>query len=472
MTVRADPRAMTSFTDDGLHAVRRTVERLGDARARLHSAMQGDPDGPAATLAGVLDDVEDLLGALAHLVAQPAVVGARFVRLDRSYAVDRASAWSIVAAVGTDAVADPELAVASLTSLRPDAVAAMWAGLSSADRQAAVAAHPDVLGHLAGIPTDVRDRCNRAILRHHIDGLRSARDHVRWDPTDLTGGAAWDPDPGRTAMDRRIRRLEGLLAVDRILAFDPTGDGRAVVAWGDPDRARHVATIVPGIGTTLAATPRLLREAAVLRDAARVVDERVATVAWLGYDTPHGVVAIGSGLATGDPRPLAAAATDTWADAQRAALVDHAAGLRATNPGVHHTVVGHSYGAVLTFRALTRTDDVTPLDVDDVVALGAPGPGAGVDDLDDLDLPRGVGVWSATAALDPVPLLPGVLGPAIHRLGDRVHHLPTDRGNRGHAAYFAPGSAAVRAMAVVVAGRTPRPATRPDQDRRRDSRAP
>lgn len=453
--VLVDRDGLEAFSVDALAAVRRADADLDDVRAAL---AQVDVVAGRARPWALLHHVDDLLADLAALVARPAHLATMFTRLDDLAAADRHLARWMHRVGGGRETAGSDLADA-IATLPPTAVSALWATLAPADRARLERASSNILGPLDGIPLDVRDRCNRVrldtSLRRLRAGLRTARPHPA-SPAD----AAWDPDPGRTALQVRIRQLEAIRDADLVLAFDPVGDGRAVVAIGDPSDARHVATIVPGIGTTLAAMPRLVHEARTLRDAAAAVDEDVATVAWLGYDTPPGIVGIASGLARSDATKLVVAATHLAADAQQQVLVDHAAGLRVVNPGMHHTVVGHSYGAVLTLRALEPAGTTMPLDADDVVALGAPGAGGDIRTLADLGLPDGVHVWSATSGTDPVPRLPGVLGPSVPELGDRVTILPTDRDNRGHGRYFAPGSAAVAAMAVVVAGRTERAPSR------------
>ncbi len=230
--------------------------------------------------------------------------------------------------------------------------------------------------------------------------------------------------------------------------LDLAGDGRAVLAVGNPSRADHAATIVPGIGTTLRDSGRLLAEARDLRDRASATGGgEVATIAWLGYDTPPGPVEAAGGLLRHDATAAVLATTVRVADRAVGALARHAAAVRADNPTVHHTIVAHSYGSVVALRALGMGGRDHP-EVDDVVVLGSPGAGAGVD-RDDLDWPDGVGLWHATAPTDPVPRLP-VLGPAAAALGATA--LSLGEGNGGHVRYLAPGTIGLASVALVVAG--------------------
>ena len=84
--------------------------------------------------------------------------------------------------------------------------------------------------------------------------------------------------------------------VAQLLVFDPTAfgyEGRAAIAVGDVDTADNVAFLVPGLGSdvldsTASLTGTALR---VETEAHRVAPtETTATVAWLGYDSPGGLV--------------------------------------------------------------------------------------------------------------------------------------------------------------------------------------
>ncbi|MGK5741675.1 alpha/beta hydrolase [Micromonospora sp. URMC 103] len=235
----------------------------------------------------------------------------------------------------------------------------------------------------------------------------------------------------------------------RFLLFDTHGDGRAVEVRGDLATAERIVVLVPGVGSTLRDFDRGLggvtrrapaAQAEELYRAARAVDPqaRVAVLAWLGYDTPDGV--------------LAAAGT---ADARRGAtaLRGLLRGLAAHRPSATVTLVGHSYGALVAGMAVVGA----PAQVTDVVTLG--GVGAGVDRAAGLGPTRRV--WAAEAPDDwirrvPPVRLPG-LGhgrrPADPAFGARA--LPVT-GAHGHDAYLVPGSATLTAVAAVaLSGRVP-----------------
>lgn len=251
----------------------------------------------------------------------------------------------------------------------------------------------------------------------------------------------------------------------RALSFDPHGDGMAVVSVGDLSRARHVAIVVPGIGTTvddldeLIITARSVQDAAIAR--ARTGDE-VAVVAWLGYDTPGGL---------DDPAHLTDALLGRSARSGAARLRRFVATLDL-DPGTDVSLVGHSYGSLVVALAAERDPRV-----DRVVVLGSPG--LLVDHAADLRLASTTELVAAAA--------PGDLVARSEWFGD----APTDDGfgatvidagpwpgqppagiGRAHSSYFVDGSQALDNLALVVAGRRARPpvSERPAPPQRRGRR--
>ncbi|HET6532891.1 MAG TPA: alpha/beta hydrolase [Actinoplanes sp.] len=230
----------------------------------------------------------------------------------------------------------------------------------------------------------------------------------------------------------------------RFLSFDASGDGTAAEVVGDLATADRIAVLVPGVDTTLRNFDRGLggvsRRAPAVQARAlywtlRSTDRsaRVAVIAWLGYDTPDGI----------GP----AAVTESRARAGAIALTAFADDLHTQRPAADITLIGHSYGAIVVGRAAPRLRYVR-----DLVALGAPGMGAGrAADL------GGARVWSALAPADWIRRIPQVrlfgLGhgrrPADPAFG--AQPLPTD-GVAGHDHYLTPGSGTLNAVAAVVLG--------------------
>jgi pimeloyl-ACP methyl ester carboxylesterase len=212
----------------------------------------------------------------------------------------------------------------------------------------------------------------------------------------------------------------------RFLAFDPSGDGRVVEALGDVSTADRIVVLVPGNDVTLRTfDEKLASQARALYDALGHHD-RVAVVAWLGYDPPEGI----------------------WPDALREQRADDGAvALREfieTLPGQGSIVlVGHSYGSVV---AALATPEL-PSRVTDLVALASPGMGA--------SRVRGLHtharVWTATAPTDWIRRIPGIrlIGLGHGPVPTDAQHLPVD-GVYGHDGYLVPGSATLKAIADLA----------------------
>ena len=333
------------------------------------------------------------------------------------------------------------------------AVASWWAGLLGLQRAALLRRMPEALGRLNGLPAGVRDAANRTLLANALGTIDGRLGRLQ---------ALLGPGPARGPLEAerlhlRTRRavLVGVQAAiapaGRTLLFlDPRGDGRAEVAVGDVEHAHALGLLVPGMSNELDELPGVVTDAATVQRAAGAGS---AVVAWLGYDTPRA-----SQVASPDRAVNGAALLDADVRGLRAARFA-LADAPAERPRV--TVVGHSYGSVLTGVAASRGAPV-----DDVVVVGSPGIGsrrAG-------DLPQGAAhVWAARAASDPIRFVFDV-----HRFGGVPGHLPTQHswfgpdpaqrafggqrflvgaGVTGHVRYFEPGTTSVANIGRVVAGR-------------------
>jgi pimeloyl-ACP methyl ester carboxylesterase len=176
-----------------------------------------------------------------------------------------------------------------------------------------------------------------------------------------------------------------------LLGFDATGNGRAIVAVGNPDTADNVVTYVPGTGAGLDAVRGDLGRADIMTREANTHDpaRRTVAVCWIGYDAPQDIV------------PQAARAS--YAIAAGADLDRFQDGLRVTHDGPrsHHTVVGHSYGSTVVGYTASRHG----LDADELVFLGSPGVGTatvgGLTGADGHPVPP-EHVWSSHARNDPI----------------------------------------------------------------------
>jgi hypothetical protein len=403
------------------------VVQLDEAAAGLAADWRGEA-GDAAR------------GALADLRARAAVLrlpAARTAELLYAHA-DVLSASPAASAV-SDARTAAEIAALSCTSGgSPAAVRVWWDGLSPAQRAWLSTTAPDRIGALDGVPAIDRDRANRELLRRE-----RSRPHSK---------------ATQAGLDAIADRLtDGAL----LLGLDTRGDGKAIVAFGDPDHADNVLTFVPGMHTALDGTLAAnLDHTLAMGTAATAADPAKTTsaVLWLGYDAPDG---------------LWEAAQAKYAHAARADLHSFQEGLVATHAGEigEQSLVGYSYGALV----VGETARDTGVNADDLVFLGAPG--VGVAHATDLHVDPDT-VWAASADNDIVSLA----APSVKQLlleqvwprymGDPMPdlwhgHNPADAGFGGHVfaaggrshpidahlSYWDTGSPALANVGLIAAGR-------------------
>ncbi|MEU7857949.1 alpha/beta hydrolase [Nonomuraea sp. NPDC049141] len=156
----------------------------------------------------------------------------------------------------------------------------------------------------------------------------------------------------------RMLTLAGSLAFGAVLALPSQHSGRLVKVYGDLATADRVAIVVPGADTTVATFEASTKRPggaarALLAEAAKVSHgERLAVIAWLGYDAP--------------PTWSLGAITDT-------AAVEGAKALRRTVTELHArtsapiALLCHSYGSVVCAKA------GPDLPVADIALFGSPG---------------------------------------------------------------------------------------------------
>lgn len=334
-----------------------------------------------------------------------------------------------------------------------------WNSLTDDQRHLYATAWPDRVGVLDGLPATARDEANQLALRNYLGDNVNTRQ-----------------DSGNAQHDRALtllQQLEG--AEDRpadkrfyLLGFEPLGDGKAVVAIGDPDTAAHTAVAVPGVGTELDEYNKELRRAQALHDQSSVLapGQGVSVIAWLGYDPP-GDDASGASIATapfGGKSEEGARALDAFTN-----------GLRASHDGSpqHITLIGHSYGSTVLGEAASNGDGIA---ADDLIVAGSPG--MRVDHVSELTVPADH-VWATAAADDNfvarpenltkrfipevggIPIAPpgvivlgeaftGVHGPAPHDAGFGANVLHAD--THGHSGYWEPDSRILKAQASVIVG--------------------
>jgi hypothetical protein len=340
---------------------------LGRARRLLASA-----GGPGL----VIDDTGTVRGpAGPALTTATAALGSA---LTVAGAADAAAAGRL-AALG-DLSAEPVTGAVPSCSATPAEVRRWWDGLTPAQQRWLVATGPAWIAPLDGIPAADRDLANRLLL----DERRAELDRA------IAAAHGHDRDKLREMRDG-LNALADRLADDRsprayLLRLDLAGDGRAVVALGDPGRATDVLTQVPGMTADLASYDNELARAERIAVRAAELSPATATstVLWLDYDAPDFIDEAAS------PRQAqeGAAGLRRFQEGLRAGHLDGTA---------HQTVLGHSYGSLLVGKAAAGPG----LQADDVVFVGSPG--VGVDSARDLHAGR---VWSSTSQSDVIQYLP------------------------------------------------------------------
>ena len=287
----------------------------------------------------------------------------------------------------------------------PAAVAEFFERLDPAVAEALAQEHPELVGNLDGAPIGLRYRANAEAIDREIERLEAA---------------------GVPADDARLRKLHELDDPDRhFLLFDPAGDGRAAEVFGDLTSARHVAVVVPGMNNDLDNFTGGDAER-VHHQASQFDPDQVATIQWLGYDTPEGATALGTGAA----------------EPGAEALPQFVDGIRVQRgERLHWTVVGHSYGSLVTGMA----ESGQGLEVDETVLVGSPG--VGVSSADEL----GVGnVWVGLASGDLVGYSEWH-GPNPHNRAFGATRFHTGDIS-GHSSYFNEGSESLRNIGLIAAG--------------------
>ncbi len=300
--------------------------------------------------------------------------------------------------------------------MSPEERAKYWSEQSYEQKQYLADHYPQLIGNADGVEAWARDRANRINLREEtlkteilIERLEMAlRDRPRYVfQGELYNPAQFQPDGGlHFRLVRAKNDLEDYAKIKSALGDavsledyqhgkhgDPVSlltlqnDGRrvkAAVAQGDVDHAKHIATFVPGIGTTVEGTLEgYLRDTSNLRQAAaaqgNMSTRDVATIAWLGYDAPGGAE---------NPLNWGDIASTKLAQAGSDRLAGFMTGMHASRQygagDAHMTLVGHSYGSTTSGMAATK---VKPGVIDDLVMFGSPG--MGTYDSNDLHVDKG-----------------------------------------------------------------------------------
>ncbi|MFI7892454.1 alpha/beta hydrolase [Streptomyces sp. CACIS-1.16CA] len=347
--------------------------------------------------------------------------------------------------------------------------ASWWKGLSPEEQSAHLALNAAAVGALDGLPAETRDEANRMVLAQ-------SRAHVELELAKIPQPTRYSPNPNGTypaviqndnwtkwneKHGERFAHLtkarEGLKSIQErfdatgtkglpeayLLGFSTEGNGRAIVANGNPDTADHQAVYVPGTTSNLGSVGGdINRMANVWRVATDEADgASVSTITWLGYDAPQSIV---------KDSPFSHYAND-GAPAYNQFL-DGLDASRTAESDPHRTAIGHSYGTTLIGSAARQGE----LNADDVILAGSPG--VQVSKAEQLDVPKGH-VWNQEADWDVVPDI-GRFGHGGHDR-DGVWLIPSDpvfganqmtTDTDGHSDYWKENTQSLRNQGLVVAG--------------------
>jgi hypothetical protein len=369
--------------------------------------------------------------------------------------------------------------------------ASWWAELSAQEKADYVSLYPASVGALNGLPAEVRDVANRAVLAEKRGQYQSELDAIPPRPGLYAHPGAsrgtdwreqqqkikeWEEDHGAkhehlTAVldgmgaieDRFARTGQEGLPEAYLLGFDPdgAGDGKVILANGNPDTASRVATYVPGtfsgiesIGSgddhgDLGRGERLWQQSHRMSP-----QETISTITWLDYNAPDSIA----------PEATAGAAADRGGDTLREFMEgNRVAHEHASGGSAHTTVIGHSYGSTVVGEAaqsVNYADDSwrhTPL-ADEIVLVGSPGVQA--DHASDLGVADGH-VWAMGAGGDDQVVRQGG---RIVGLGDNGT-VPTDpwfganvmkNDSANHTGFWEDDSRSLRNQAAVITARRDR----------------
>ncbi|MER5851584.1 alpha/beta hydrolase [Streptomyces sp. NPDC002012] len=242
-----------------------------------------------------------------------------------------------------------------------------WDHLGKEQREEYISAFPELIGNLDGIPALARDEANRENLQLLIGQLDVKHDDAS---RDMLGG-----------LKKIQEKLEqGSEPPMYLLGIGDEGNGRAIIAYGNPDTADNVSAYVPGLGTKLDAefADGTVNRAWQTAIGAQEADpsSRTSSIVWLGYDAPQ--------VTPGD---LASGNSVMFTNDAKAGAPDYNAfmeGISATHEGgdPHVTAIGHSYGSLTVGLAAQENGGIPG--ADDIILVGSPGTGA--DNAQDLNV--------------------------------------------------------------------------------------
>ncbi|WIB76966.1 alpha/beta hydrolase [Curtobacterium sp. MCPF17_002] len=273
-----------------------------------------------------------------------------------------------------------------------------WSGLGADERSVLVTGLSVVVGNLNGVLYADRGRANRYTLDTALEEAKAERLEM-YRRVGLGGPLS---DAERTGFDLLIERIAALEALEKTLLSSTAASPRSIVslrlghpplaavAIGDLDTASNITVNVPGMGNTVAdsmqgwtgGAENLYNEQ---RHAAAGLgaDRNVATIAWMGYDTPDM-----------PPSPEVLMSAKALAGAEKlSSFLMGVSGTRGWQDGDHLSVVAHSYGTTTATLAAAKTP------VANLTLLASAGIDDRVPDVHAVEVPTGH-VWASQAKSD------------------------------------------------------------------------
>ncbi|KUJ70081.1 hypothetical protein ACZ90_06910 [Streptomyces albus subsp. albus] len=311
-----------------------------------------------------------------------------------------------------------------------------WDGLSEDEQRELIALQPELIGGADGLPSAVRNEANRLFLDQQLDIAQNDRTADKSQSGQEWNESLWNLEILRDRLNEGdgSRKEKELF----LLNFDSSGDGRAVIAMGNPDTADHTAVLVPGTDTTMEKVPGQMGRIDKLQNAAmsRAPGESVSTILWLDYDAPEKSFSV-----------LGPGRADDGADDLRRFTEGTRAAHGASRS--HLTVIGHSYGSTTVGSAASGGHG---LGADDIVMLGSPG--ARVHQASELQIDPSH-VWAGASKNDPIAKwAPGTtlgISPVAEAFG--AQRIRVSDG--GHSSYWDDNSWGLKNQGAIIAGKSP-----------------
>ena len=325
-------------------------------------------------------------------------------------------------------------------------VSALWNSMTSTSRASLLHASPRLVGNLDGVPLKARGEAN---MRYLASSLADVKRELATTLSPAERSAARTELAVLTQVEQAVRTRENGSPRTLVL-LDVANGGRAAIALGNPDTATDVSYLIPGmyynveaqiVNWSNTAEDLYDEQNALLAEtttSATGPAQSVATVAWIGYETPT-VFSVG-GL--DKAKRGAALLQSDWLGLQSSRGLDR--------PRL--SVFAHSYGSTVSLAALASG----AVRADALVLVGSPG--SPVQSVSDLDVPAenvyvGEADWdpavdSAFFGADPGDSSFGAKKLGVSGADDR---LTGDRlaGSFGHNDYFTPGSESLHNMALI-----------------------